>query len=307
MNHAQISRPLNAFSVDVEDYYHVTAFEKRIHRNDWDRYESRVVDNTRRILQLLCRHNVKATFFVLGWVARHYPELVREIHEKGHEIGSHSLEHRLVYQLTPEEFRRDLRESRDMLAEIIDQPVTAYRAPSFSITKQSLWALDILVEEGFTIDTSIFPTRHPRYGIPGFEPKIQQIDTSAGPLREFPMTVARLAKMNVPVSGGGYFRLYPLAWTVRMLRQVNRAGAPFVFYIHPWEVDPDQPRLQACSRVSRFRHYVNLSKTEAKLDLLLQRFRFGRLSEVVEQAFPSSNGRNSQPQEQAFGDEQKIA
>ena len=307
MIHTPISRPLNAFSVDVEDYYHVTAFEKRICRTDWDRYESRVVDNTRRILQLLGRHDVKATFFVLGWVARRYPELVKEIHGAGHEIGSHGLEHRLIYQLTPEEFRRDIRESRDTLAEIIDEPVTAFRAPSFSITKQSLWALDILVEEGFTIDTSIFPTRHPRYGIPGFEPKIQQIDTSAGPLREFPMTVARLAKMNVPVSGGGYFRLYPLAWTLHMLRQVNRTGAPFVFYIHPWEIDPEQPRLQVCSRVSRFRHYVNLSKTEARLDILLQQFRFGRLSEVVDQAFPSSNGRDASRESQSLVDQQKIS
>jgi len=281
---------LNAFSVDVEDYFQVSAFESHIRRDEWDRFESRVVANTHRILELLDRHNVRATFFVLGWVARRHPQLVRDIHGGGHEIGSHGYWHRLIYEQTPEEFRQDLRESRDVLAEIIGQPITAYRAPSFSITKRSLWALDILAEEGFLIDTSVFPVYHNRYGIPDFEPRIQRIETPAGPIHEFPPSVVRLARLNVPVSGGGYFRLYPLSWTLHCLARINRRlQQPFMFYVHPWEVDPGQPRLRVGSRTSRFRHCVNLAKTEHKLDVLLQKFRFGRLCDVIEQTFSSDN------------------
>jgi polysaccharide deacetylase family protein (PEP-CTERM system associated) len=272
----------NAFTVDVEDYYQVSAFEKHVPRGDWDRWESRVEANTHRILRLLERHGVKATFFVLGWVADRYPRLVREIHGCGHEVGSHGYWHRLIYELSPSEFREDLRRSRLALEGAVGAPITAHRAASFSITQRSLWALEILVEEGFTVDSSIFPIHHDRYGIPRAEPRLHQLSTPSGGLWEFPPSVARMARVNLPVSGGGYFRLFPLFWTYYCLRRINRRERqPFMFYVHPWEVDPQQPRVPTRSRVSRFRHYVGLAKNEGKLERLLAGFRFGRLSDVV--------------------------
>ncbi len=281
---------INAFTVDVEDYFQVSAFEKQIARDQWSQYTSRVVANTHRLLDLLACHDVKATFFVLGWVADRFPQLVRDIHSAGHEIGCHSYEHRLIYDQTPDQFRHDLWRSRNAIQDACGTPITAYRAPSFSITKKSLWALDILAEEGFLVDSSIFPTHHDRYGIPDAEPRLHRIDTSAGPIWEFPPSIVRFCRLNLPVSGGGYFRLYPLSWTVRCLRKINRAKQPFMFYVHPWEVDPGQPRLAAGSRTSRFRHRVNLRTTERKLDKLLRMFRFGRLSDAIEQTETPSEG-----------------
>ena len=274
---------INAFTVDVEDYYQVSGFERDIRRDQWDQYESRVVANTERILALLKRHNVKATFFVLGWVADKHPQLVRDIHQAGHEIGSHGYWHRLIFDQSPEEFRTDLRQSRDVLQNIVKRPVTTYRAPSFSITKRSLWALDILAEEGFRIDSSIFPIRHDRYGICNGKRGIHSIPTSCGPLWEAPPSVARIARMNLPISGGGYFRLYPFRMSMHLLARHNaRTQHPFMFYVHPWEIDPQQPRLRAGSAISRSRHRINLARNESKLDRLLPAFRFGRLSDVVE-------------------------
>ena len=273
---------INAFTVDVEDYYQVSAFEKHVRRDHWDRWESRVEANTHRILRLLERHGVKATFFVLGWVADRHPRLVREIHACGHEVGSHGYWHRLVYELSPAEFREDLRRSRNALEDAVGARVTAHRAASFSITSRSLWALEILVEEGFSVDSSIFPIHHDRYGIPRAEPRLHRLPTPAGELWEFPPSVARMARMNLPVSGGGYFRLFPLFWTHYCLCRINRRERqPFMFYVHPWEIDPQQPRIHARSGLSRFRHYVGLAKNEGKLERLLARFRFGRLSDVV--------------------------
>ena len=275
---------LNAFTVDVEDYFQVSAFENDIKRDQWSGYTRRVVANTRRILALMDKHDVRGTFFVLGWIASLEPELVREIHRAGHEIASHGYWHRLVYRQTPERFREDIRRSRDLLQDITGEPVVAYRAPSFSITKQSLWALDILIQEGFTQDYSIFPIHHDRYGIADAEPAIHRISSPAGVSWEFPASTRRFAGFNMPVSGGGYFRLYPTWWTIRCLKAINRkTGFPFVFYVHPWELDPEQPRLNVGSRGSRVRHYLNLSATEKKLDVLLSRFRFGRSSDVIRQ------------------------
>lgn len=274
----------NAFTVDVEDYYHVSNFEKHIDRADWQRHESRVVANTRRVLELLKKHDVRATFFVLGWVAEHFPDLVGEIRAAGHEIGSHGYWHRLIYQLTPEQFRHDLVRTRTILEGITEGPVVSYRAPSFSITNESLWALEILAEEGIRFDSSVFPVRHHRYGIPRANPAIHRVDTAAGPLWEFPASVLRIAGINLPVSGGGYFRLYPVTWSVHFLSKINRKhGRPFVFFIHPWELDPDQPRLGVGSRLARARHYLNLRSTEKKLNVLLEKFRFGRMCDVIEQ------------------------
>jgi len=274
--------PKHAFTVDVEDYFHVTAFEGCVPRCDWSRFESRVEWSTRRLLELLGRHNARATFFVLGWVAEAFPQLVREIDQAGHEIGSHSYWHRLVYHLEPEKFRQDLRLSKHVLEDITGKRVTLYRAPSFSITNRSLWALDILAEEGFLGDSSIFPIRRIRYGVPRSRRDLYRVETKAGPLWEFPPTVWRLARLNLPMAGGGYFRLYPGAVTRFALRRVSRTTQrPLMFYTHPWEVDPDQPRLNAGTRLARFRHYVNLGRTEKKLDKLLARFEFGCMGDVL--------------------------
>jgi len=287
---------LNAFTVDVEDYYHVSGFEQHVERSQWEGYDSRVEASTRRILALLEKHGVRATFFVLGWVADHHPDLVREIHAGGHEIGSHGYWHRLIYNQTPDEFRADLVRSRDVLEDLISQAVTAYRAPSFSITNRSLWALDILIEEGFQIDSSIFPVYHDRYGIPGARRDLHPIERPAGMLWEFPVSVRQVAGFKLPVSGGGYFRLYPLGLTIRCLRGINeRQLQPFLFYVHPWEVDPEQPRLHAASRLSRFRHYVNLSTTHSKLDIVLSRFKFGPLRDVVALAQQNAAGETATP------------
>lgn len=273
---------LNAFTVDVEDYFQVSGFEKDIPRSQWAHIESRVVTNTHRILRLLDRYSVRGTFFILGWVAKKYPQLVRDIHRSGHQVGSHGFWHRLVYEQTPEQFRDDLRQSRDLLADLAGQRVTLYRAPSFSITRDSLWALRILVEEGFEVDSSVFPTRHDRYGIPQAEPTIHVIDTQAGPIHEFPPSVLKVGRHRLPVAGGGYFRLFPYRWTRFCVSRVNRSiSHPFMFYVHPWEIDPDQPRMRAGTPLGRFRHYVNLSRTERKLERLLQDFRFGRVCDVI--------------------------
>lgn len=282
---------LNAFTIDVEDYFQVSAFERHIRREQWDDYQCRVVANTQRILRLLDRYQVRGTFFILGWVAQRFPQLVRQIDQAGHEIGSHSYWHQLIYELTPDQFRADLQRSRDVLQQILGQEVTAYRAPSFSITERSLWALEILVQEGFTADSSIFPVYHDRYGIPAAEHRIHDLHVASGTLREFPPSVVTWGRMNFPVSGGGYFRLYPWQLTRRGLQAINDRGRPFTFYLHPWEVDPEQPRLAAGTRWGRLRHYVNLEGTERKLQRLLQTFRFGPqrdvLSAVVQGTLPA--------------------
>lgn len=270
----------NIFSVDVEDYYHVQAFANRIRPSDWEHFESRVVQNTQRIVDLLDRRQTRGTFFILGWVAERYPSLVQLIHRAGHEIGCHSYWHQLVFRQTPESFREDLRRATEILQDIIGEPVTAYRAPSFSITSESLWALDILLEEGYRTDSSIFPVRHDTYGIPEVHPAPHVIHRAKGDLFEFPPAVRCKRFANIPVAGGGYFRIYPYPLTSHWLRNVNRKeGRPFVFYIHPWEVDPEQPRLRSGWK-SRLRHYRNLHSTEAKLDRLLQSFPFGAFDDL---------------------------
>jgi len=276
---------INALTVDVEDYFQVTSFENVVPRSQWDSRESRVVAGTERLLELFAKHGVRGTFFILGWVAERFPQLVRRIDAAGHEIGCHGFWHRLTYDLSPQAFRDDLRRAKRSIEDAAGQPVTAFRAPSFSITRRSLWALEALVLEGFTIDSSIFPTTHDRYGVPGAQPQAHLVETPAGPIAELPMTVVKFGRVAIPVGGGGYFRLYPLALTRRLLARVNRVhGRPFVFYIHPWEVDPDQPRIRGGSLSSRFRHYVNLRSTARKLDKLLGGFRWGTVSEVARQS-----------------------
>jgi polysaccharide deacetylase family protein (PEP-CTERM system associated) len=274
---------LNAFTVDVEDYFQVSAFDHLVRRSSWDDMPSRVEPNTRRLLELLAYQNIRGTFFVLGWVAHKLPKLVREIIAAGHEVACHSYWHRLVYEMTADQFRDDTRQAKAAIEDAAGQAVTAYRAPSFSITKRSPWALDVLVEEGFTVDSSIFPVTHDRYGVPGAKQSIHRIDTASGAIWEFPLAVSRLGKWNLPVSGGGYFRFYPYGLTRRCLKGINRGHQPFAFYVHPWEVDPRQPRVAGARGLSKFRHYVNLSRTERKLKRLVQDFRFGTMSQAIEQ------------------------
>lgn len=272
---------LSAFTVDVEDYYHVSSFERAIPRSTWGDYQSRVVPSTQRLLELLGNRNVRGTFFILGWVADRFPALVREIAAAGHELASHSYWHRLVYELSPEEFRHDLRRSKQVIEDAAGVSVTMFRAPSFSLTNRSLWALDVMAEEGIQVDSSIFPTRHDRYGIPDAEPGIHLRQTSSGSIVEFPPSVMTLGPLRMPMAGGGYFRLYPLSVTSYAIGRVQRATRPVMFYIHPWEIDPQQPRLRLGSRLSRLRHYVNLHSTWHKVDRLLTTFRFGTVSQVL--------------------------
>ncbi len=273
---------LNAFTVDVEDYFQVTAFERAISRSAWSSFELRVVGNTQRLLDLLARHDVQGTFFVLGWIADKCPQLVQQIVAAGHEIGSHSYWHRLVYETTPAEFREDLRRSIGAIEDAAGVRVTHYRAPSFSITRRSRWALEILVEAGIAIDSSIFPGLHDRYGIPDASPTIHVLQTPSGSLIEFPPAVTRLGGFPVPIGGGGYFRLYPYTITHALLGRLHGSEQrPFMFYVHPWEIDPGQPRLRAGSALSRLRHYVNLAATEQKLSRLLADFSFGTMQQVL--------------------------
>jgi polysaccharide deacetylase family protein (PEP-CTERM system associated) len=290
---------LHAFTVDVEDYFQVSAFERHIPRDHWSRYESRVEGNTRALLRLLERHDARGTFFVLGWVADHHPRLVRDIQRAGHEIGSHGYWHRLAYHQTPAEFRADARRTRDALEQLVGTAVTAYRAPSFSITRRSLWALEILAEEGFTVDSSVFPVRHDRYGVPDAPTGPHRRDTPAGSLWEFPPAVLPLGRFNLPVGGGGYFRLYPWLCTRYLLSRVASLGQPFLFYIHPWEIDPRPPRLQVGSRPARLRHSLNLTSTPDKLERLLRTFRFGRLRDVLNDLSPQARSASEEEPPQA--------
>ena len=265
---------INALTIDVEDYFHVTAFEGDVSRAKWHCYPQRVERNTHKILEILDEANTRATFYFVGWIADAYPQLVREIFDLGHEIGSHSYWHRLIYDLTPAEFRSDLRRSKQLLEDLVGSSIDAFRAPSFSITEKSLWSLDILAEEGFVTDSSVFPIYHDRYGIHNAPTQVHKIQTDSGDLLEFPPSVVKRMRFNLPVSGGGYFRLYPLSWTLKWLDEINENGDPFVFYFHPWEIDADQPRLRAGSVIGRIRHHLNLHRTEERFRTLLSRFSF---------------------------------
>jgi polysaccharide deacetylase family protein (PEP-CTERM system associated) len=280
-----VSGPLNALTIDVEDYYHVSGFERVVDRAAWDGFEPRVEANTRRLLDVLAEADVRATFFVLGWVAKRHPGLVRAIRAAGHEVGCHSYAHRLIYEQTPEEFRADLRRACRVLEDTLGEPVRAYRAPSFSITARSLWALDVLAEEGIRIDSSIYPTHHDRYGIPGTPLGPHALERPAGTIWEFPPPVWKIWGYPLPAGGGGYFRLYPYALTRRALRAINAAGRPFAAYLHPWEIDPGQPRLRP-GRLTAFRHYVNLHRTEGRLVRLLRDFAFDTLSAALDRCRP---------------------
>ncbi|MEJ2756744.1 MAG: DUF3473 domain-containing protein, partial [Gammaproteobacteria bacterium] len=274
----------HALTIDVEDYFHVAALAKQFPLGTWDDQPLRVINNTYRLLDLLGERGIKATFFVLGWVAKRAPEMVRRIHDEGHEVASHGYSHQLIYSQTPDVFRQETVRSKTLLEDQIGSAVNGYRAASYSITRKNLWALDILAESNFTYDSSIFPVYHDRYGIPDSPCRPYQLITSKGhDIIEFPITTTQIGPYRLPISGGGYFRIFPYMMTKWGLRRATQQmGTPFVFYLHPWEIDPHQPRIKT-SVLSRFRHYTNLSRCENRLRSLTSDFVFTTMTEALNQ------------------------
>ena len=275
-----MTRVVNAMTVDVEDYFHASAFDRVVSRSSWAARDSRVAKNTGTLLEFFDRAGIHGTFFVLGWVAERYPQLVRDIAAGGHEIASHGFHHQLIYLLTPDQFREDVRRAKATIEDAAGCIVRGYRAPSFSIVRGSLWALDVLLEEGHSYDASIFPIRHHRYGIADAPRHAHRIDTPAGSIVEVPSSTVRLGRHNLPIAGGGYFRLLPYAWTRWGMTRVNAAGEPAVFFIHPWEIDANQPRLPV-GGLTAMRHYHGLDKTLDRLETLCHEFAFDTVSAML--------------------------
>lgn len=276
---ATVAPIVNAMTIDVEDYFQVSALESCIGRDEWERMPRRVEANTDRILAMLDQRGIKATFFVLGWIAERHPALVRRIVAQGHEVASHGYAHKRITQQTPAAFRRDVTRAKSLLEDISGQAVAGYRAPSYSIGSGTLWALDVLAAAGYRYSSSIFPIRHDLYGMPN-APRFPFYPQARGIL-EIPVTTVSVAGRKLPCGGGGWFRLLPYAPFKWALRRVNRGdGQSGVFYFHPWEIDPGQPRVTGAKLKSRFRHYVNLNRMEAKVARLLDDFRWGRMDSV---------------------------
>jgi polysaccharide deacetylase family protein (PEP-CTERM system associated) len=270
---------INAMTVDVEDYFQVSAFEAHVDRAQWQTWPMRVEDNTLRILDLFARHQVRGTFFTLGWVAERYPELVKRIVSEGHEVASHGWDHVRVNTQTSAQFRMDIDRTRKLLQDISGQPILGYRAASYSIGAGESWAWEQLAEAGHRYSSSIVPIRHDLYGIPG-APRFA-FDTAGGRLLEIPITTVPLAGRNINCGGGGWFRLFPYFFSRWALARVNEVdGQAGIFYFHPWEIDPHQPRPQGLGIRTRFRHYLNLNRTYARLEQLLTDFRWGRMDEI---------------------------
>ena len=268
------------FTVDVEEHFQVSAFERIVPRTDWGRHESRVGASVARLLELLARHGARGTFFVLGWVAERHPEVVRRIAAAGHEIASHGWDHVRVTELTPAQFRESVRRTKQTLEALTGTCVIGYRAPSFSIVPTREWALDVLLEEGHRYDSSLFPIRRPGYGYPGARPDPHWLERSGGRLFELPpATLARFGA-RLPAGGGAYFRLFPYAFVRAAFLDCERRGIPGTFYIHPWEVDPDQPRL-VVPLLTRVRHYGGLARTRPRLERLLAEFRFTAIADTL--------------------------
>lgn len=275
----------NAMTFDVEDYFHVGAFADRVDKSQWASFPSRVEANTERSLALFSEAGYKGTFFILGWVAENFPKLVKRIAAEGHEVACHSSEHRRVFQLSPEQFREDTLRAKKTIEDVAGIHVYGYRAPSFSITADSLWAFDILVEAGFTYDSSIFPIRHPNYGMPKLPRAPFLVKTPSGPIIEYPMPTLAVGANRSPLAGGAYLRLLPYVYTRWGIRFLNECEEQSVcIYAHPWELDPDQPRING-SLTAKLRHYVGLGTMEKKLRRLLQDFEFVTLQSLL----PSTN------------------
>ena len=269
----------NAISIDVEDYFQVSAFENSIDRKNWDSLEHRVSKNMDKVFEVLSDTHVQATFFILGWVAERYPEMVKKITKNGHEIASHGYGHQRVSDLTRKEFKEDVTRAKGILEDISGIQIQGYRAPSYSIGKNNIWALEVLADTGHQYSSSIYPIKHDHYGYPE-APRFVFKDENTG-LIEIPITTMKLFSRLYPAGGGGFFRFYPYSfskWAINRVNQVDKQ--PSVFYFHPWELDPDQPRQVNISRKSKFRHYLNLNKTEPRLRQLLTDFKWGKVYDV---------------------------
>jgi len=266
----------NIFSVDLEDWF--CAYNLRINFKDWDKQEIRVVQNTRKILRILAAYNTKATFFVLGWIAEKFPELIKEVETEGHEIATHGYSHTLLTEMTPEEFEKDLIKAIDATGSVVNKPIIGFRAPSFTVTRKTLWALQILNDHRIKYDSSVFPVGfHPDYGIGNSDLNIHQLNG----ITEVPLSVVEILGKRIPCSGGGYFRIFPYAVTKNLIERCNKQGRAVIFYIHPWELDPEQPRLNLPA-TKKFRHYFNLEKTEKRLGKLLSQFKFQTVREALQ-------------------------
>ena len=263
---------LNALSFDLEDWYMVYNYSSLYPFSAWKNLQSRIERNTARLLRLLDSNNTRATFFTLGYVAEKYPDLVKKIYDSGHEVGCHTYRHDIVYTLSREEFDSDLKKCKKVIRKVTGSKIKGFRAPSFSITMKSLWAFDVLKDNGFVYDSSVFPISHPDYGIPGFKVYPSRLKNG---LVEAPLSTVKLFKMNFPVAGGAYFRLFPYCLTSRLVKKLNR-NFPLFFYMHPWEIDASQPRVHNASRNYKLRHYTNLSKTYNRLHNLIADLEFSR-------------------------------
>jgi polysaccharide deacetylase family protein (PEP-CTERM system associated) len=271
-------RLTNAMTIDVEDYFQVSAFAPYINRTEWDSRECRVERNIHAILEMLAAQDTHATFFTLGWIAERYPQLVRHIVDNGHELASHGYAHQRASEQTPEVFFDDIDRAKKMLEDLSGQEIQGYRAPSFSIGKGNLWAYDTLLEAGYRYSSSIYPIAHDHYGMPDSPRFAYEVRPG---LTEIPITTVRLLKRNFPSSGGGYFRLLPYPVSRWLLQHVNTHDQqPGIFYFHPWEIDPGQPRIAGINRKTRFRHYVNIGQTQARLNRLLADFKWGRVDHL---------------------------
>ena len=272
----------NALTIDVEDYFHVAALKSQIPVDSWDSRECRVERNVDVLLQMFDDQSVTATFFTLGWVAERYPQVVERIAKQGHEVASHGYSHQLIYHQEQDVFREETFKSKAILKDITQAPIRGYRAASYSITERSIWAVDTLIEAGFEYDSSIFPVRHDLYGIPNFpkQPHVYK-GSDKGDIVEFPISSVNMFGYQLPIAGGGYFRLFPYWFTKYGLSKINKEGDAFMFYLHPWEVDPDQPRVENVGWKSTFRHYNNLAKCQGRLAQLMKDFEFTSMENVL--------------------------
>jgi polysaccharide deacetylase family protein (PEP-CTERM system associated) len=282
-NPAGLYQPMNCLTFDIEEHFQVAGFDSPLRRREWDSFESRVERNTEELLRLLAMKHVHATFFILGWVAERHRGLVQRIAAEGHEIASHGYAHEMITTQTRDQFREDVGKAKKILEDLVGEQVVGYRAPSFTITNATRWALEVLVEVGYRYDSSIFPIFHDRYGIPGADPWCHKVTIPSGEqLWEIPPSTANLVGVRIPVAGGGYFRLIPYSILRWFLHQVENTGHPLVMYLHPWEIDPEQPRMDG-PLVSRLRHYTNLNRTSRRLTELLTDFQFAPIREVIGQ------------------------
>lgn len=302
---------INFLTIDVEEWFHVHALSNVVNSEDWECFEPKIEKTTHKILDLLdstegplhsaSKSKQRATFFILGWIAEHYPALVKEIYARGHEVACHGYAHQCLFNQTPKKFKEDTKKSRKILEDLVGDKIIGYRAPTFSMTQKTLWALNILKEEGYQYDSSVFPILHDYYGIasaPRFpflwdltkgNPQIKNLKKfptdflsshAQCSLFEFPISSIRLLGQNLPVGGGGYFRLYPYFLTKAFFKKINKKNKPFTFYIHPWELDPDIPRICKAKKLSQFRTYINLEKAENRFRRLLSEFHFSTISDL---------------------------